>query len=156
MRVSRLPSSGVGMMVPALAQRSGFVVVDATWGTIQPMSVDPGVETIGELELIAHMDAGLPLVDTRSEEHRAQATIPSSLAIPHDEIATRIDELDPGLDTVLFCNGPQCAATPRAVAALLKSGYPPHALRYYRGGIHDWMTLGLPVEGNRRPPAEEL
>lgn len=41
---------------------------------------------------------------------------------------------------------PQCAATPDAVEALLAAGYPCGALAYYRGGLHDWQTLGLPVE----------
>lgn len=50
---------------------------------------------------------------------------------------------------VLFCNGPQCGATPHAIAALLDAGWDPARLRYYRGGIHDWVTLGLPLV----PPA---
>lgn len=50
---------------------------------------------------------------------------------------------------MLFCNGPQCGATPEALRALLEHGYPADRLRYYRGGVHDWMTLGLPVEGSR-------
>jgi hypothetical protein len=32
------------------------------------------------------------------------------------------------------------------IGSLLASGYPPQAILYYRGGIHDWMTLGLPVQ----------
>lgn len=29
--------------------------------------------------------------------------------------------------------------------ALLSAGHPAAALLYYRGGIHDWVTLGLPL-----------
>jgi hypothetical protein len=36
-------------------------------------------------------------------------------------------------------------ATSDAVQQLLDHGYPPKAILYYRGGIHDWVTLGLPV-----------
>ena len=43
----------------------GLVVVDATWGTIQPIAAAPGVETVGELELIEHLHAGRQLIDTR-------------------------------------------------------------------------------------------
>jgi len=57
-----------------------------------------------------------------------------------------IGGLDPDRATVFFCNGPQCAATPDAIRTLLASGYPPETILYYRGGIHDWMTLGLPIE----------
>lgn len=34
---------------------------------------------------------------------------------------------------------------PRAVEALLAAGWDPSRPRYYRGGIHDWATLGLPL-----------
>jgi hypothetical protein len=36
-------------------------------------------------------------------------------------------------------------ATPQAVAALLAAGWEAARLRYYRGGVHDWVTLGLPL-----------
>ena len=32
------------------------------------------------------------------------------------------------------------------VPKLLGAGYPAEAILYYRGGIHDWMTLGYPVK----------
>ena len=49
--------------------------------------------------------------------------------------------------TVVFCNGPQCPATAQAIEALLAAGWPAERLLYYRGGIHDWVTLGLPLAG---------
>ena len=96
------------------------------------------------------------MVDTRHAEQHRQATIPGTHAVPHEEIVARIDELDRDRVTVLFCNGPQYAATPRAVEALLTAGYPPEKLRYYRGGIHDWMTLGLPIEGSQGARAASM
>jgi rhodanese-related sulfurtransferase len=149
MSMRRAPRSGETMMVPEYAAREGCVLVNATWGTIQPLQLAPGVLTVGELEVIEHCEAGLPLVDTRRIEQHEQATIPGAHPIPHQEILQRIDELDRERVTVLFCNGPQCAATPHAVEALLGAGYPAGKLRYYRGGIHDWMTLGLPIAGSR-------
>ena len=61
----------------------------------------------------------------------------------------RISQLDPAQPTIFSCNGPQCAAPPAAIDTLLTSKYPPAAIRYYRGGLHDWISLGLPTE----PPA---
>jgi len=145
-RAARAPER---MMVPKYADEPGYMIVDSTWGQIQPLEVAPGVQTIAELDVIAHLEARLPVVDTRHAEQHEQATIPGARAIPHEEIVTRIDELDREQITVLFCNGPQCKATPDAVQALLEHGYPADRLRYYRGGIHDWMTLGLPIEGTR-------
>ena len=65
--------------------------------------------------------------------------------IPHGEIVERMAELDEANPTVLFCNGPQCTATAQAIEALLAAGWRAERLLYYRGGIHDWVTLGLPL-----------
>jgi len=43
----------------------GLVEVDTTWGTIQPIEVTEGVRTIGEVELIEHLEKGLPVADSR-------------------------------------------------------------------------------------------
>ena len=133
-------------MPKALDDDAGMVLVDATWGTIQPMTLAPGVQTIGELELIEHVRAGRQLIDTRLAEFVAQGTIPGAVATAHTEIEDHLEELDPERPVALFCNGPQCAATPDAVRRLLAAGRPPALILYYRGGMHDWMTLGLPVE----------
>ena len=149
MKIQRRSSTPQPMMVPRLAERDGFVLVDGTWGEIQPLVVARAVRTIGELDVIEHIEAGGPLIDTRHDSFHRQATIPGARGIPHEEILDHIDDLDRSRPTVLFCNGPQCPATPLAVRALLAHGYPADKLHYYRGGIHDWMTLGLPVTGTR-------
>ena len=149
MAFERAAGEAEKMLVPRFAEQPGLVIVDSTWGTIQPLSLDPEIETVAELEVISHLEAGGPLLDTRHEAQHRQATIPGARSIPHEEIVARIGELDAGEATILFCNGPQCKATPQAVGALLGYGYPARSLRYYRGGIHDWMALGLPIEGSR-------
>jgi rhodanese-related sulfurtransferase len=122
----------------------GLFVVDATWGTIQPLRLS-GVETVGELEVIEHLRRGDLVVDTRQPDQAATGTIPGAVAIRHQEIARRLGGPAGHGVVVLYCNGPQCAATPQAIEALLAAGWPPEQLRYYRGGIHDWVTLGLPL-----------
>jgi rhodanese-related sulfurtransferase len=128
---------------------TGLFVVDATWGVIQPLRLALDVETVGELEVIAHIRAGGPLVDCRLPRYLSGGTIPTAINIPHGEIVERCHELDRDAVTVVFCNGPQCPASSGAVNALLQAGWPARALAYYRGGIHDWVTLGLPLT----PPA---
>lgn len=44
---------------------------------------------------------------------------------------------------LLWCNGPWCDQSPRAIRALLDLGYPADKLSYYRGGMQMWQTLGL-------------
>ena len=45
----------------------------------------------------------------------------------------------------LYCNGPWCDQSPRAIQGLLKAGYPAEKLFYYRGGMQNWQLLGLTV-----------
>ena len=144
-RIERVPRRVHARMVPRPLPEPGLYLVDGTWGKLQPLTLAPGVRTVGELELIEHLERGLPLVDSRLAHFHAAATIPGARGIPHTDVLERIGDLDPALPTVFFCNGPQCTATPKAVRALLAAGYPPAAILYYRGGMHDWMTLGLPV-----------
>jgi rhodanese-related sulfurtransferase len=145
--MSRLPRRAEALMVPSpVPNDPGLFLVGATWGTISPFQIAPGVRTVGELEVIEHIAAGLPLVDTRLEHFYRDGTIPSAHNIPHERIEGSIDSLDPSVATIFFCNGPQCAATPAAIRTLLTGGYPAETILYYRGGIHDWMTLGLPVD----------
>lgn len=133
-------------VVPQPVQgQPGLVQVDATWRTIQPMRVAEGVHTVGEIEVIDHLEQGLPLVDGRTRDLHENSTIPDARSIPHPDVTTRIKELDREQPTVFFCNGPQCGQSPLAIRALLDAGYPPGKILYYRGGLHDWMTLGLPV-----------
>ncbi len=145
--IQRLARRDTTCQVPQpVPNRPGILTVDSTWGTISPMELAPGVTTVGELEVIDHIVAGMPLVDTRLEHFYRDGTIPTALNIPHERIAGSIASLDSHLATVFFCNGPQCAATPDAIHILLTNGYPPESILYYRGGMHDWMTLGLPIE----------
>ena len=44
---------------------------------------------------------------------------------------------------LLWCNGPWCGQSPRAIRALISLGYPADKLSYYRGGMKMWQSLGL-------------
>jgi len=43
----------------------------------------------------------------------------------------------------LYCNGPWCDQSPRAIQALIKMGYPADKLKYYRGGMQLWKIFSL-------------
>lgn len=134
------------MRVPRpLDEDPGLLLVDSTWGEIQPLELAPGVGVVGERELVAHIESGGRCLDSRRPDAFAAGTIPTASNLPHDRVAERISELDVRRAAVFFCNGPQCGATPDAVRALLAAGHPPELILYYRGGMHDWLTLGLPM-----------
>ena len=143
----RLPKRDDPQRLPrAVDGEPGLFVVDATWGTIAPMSLHPRLRTVGELEVIEHLRAGGRAVDTRRPEYTEEGTLPGALVVHHEEIVERRDEFDDGDgQVVMFCNGPQCTATPQAVERLIEAGFPPERILYYRGGVHDWVTLGLPL-----------
>jgi len=44
---------------------------------------------------------------------------------------------------LIWCNGPWCGQSPRAIHALITLGYPADKLYYYRGGMQMWQSLGL-------------
>lgn len=46
-------------------------------------------------------------------------------------------------DLVLWCNGPACGQSPRAIRGLRDLGYPGEKIKYYRGGMQMWQLWGL-------------
>jgi len=134
-------------MIPKnVTGESGLVQVDITWGIIQPMQVTKDVLTVGELEVYNHHQKGLPIIDTRKLDTSGSVTISGSRNIPYNELVERVGELDKNHPSIFFCNGPQCPQSPAGIKNLLKNGYPADKILYYRGGMHDWITLGLPLK----------
>jgi rhodanese-related sulfurtransferase len=150
LKLKRAPRRENACMVPRRLN-DGLVQVDSTWGTVQPIQLAPGIRTIGELELIRQLEQDGALIDTRQPHFHRDATIPGARGIAHDQILGHLDQLDPSAPTVFFCNGPQCVATPDAIRTLLEAGYPGEVIVYYRGGMHDWITLGYPTVPMSQP-----
>jgi rhodanese-related sulfurtransferase len=46
-------------------------------------------------------------------------------------------------DLVVFCNGPDCGQSPRAIRGLLAADYPGDKIKYYRGGMRMWEFWGV-------------
>jgi rhodanese-related sulfurtransferase len=141
---------------------------------IQPMNLGTGIETVGELELIDFLkkikdgDKSILVIDSRSVDWVQKGTIPGSINIPWDQLSTSVGGADPmtvkehltnfgaqeleGLwdfsqakTLILFCNGVWCGQSALNIKTLLKYGYPPHKLKWYRGGMQAWETVGLSV-----------
>ena len=124
-------------------------------GTIRPMVPMEGVTPVGELEVInALQSANYIVVDTRTSITQYGGTIPGSISIPFDEITEQLDALGctgsvakwncmEAYNVVLYCNGPNCGQSPRAIAAMVEVGFPSDKIFYYRGGMLAWTSLGL-------------
>jgi rhodanese-related sulfurtransferase len=134
---------------------------------IHPMSAAPGVETIGELELLNYLSkevkngTGL-LIDARLPDFYKAETIPSAINIPFSIIKSDNPHMEKVLEAlgvrkgsdgksdfrsaktlIVFCNGVWCDQSPRAIQGLMTFGYPASKLKYYRDGMQMWRLLGL-------------
>ena len=139
---------------------------------VQPMQLAPGVETIGELELldalkrISRRDDSLLVIDSREEEWLIRSgIIPGAISIPWtrlhaahadtETIAKTIQllfgvarngplwDFENAKTLLLYCNGPWCGQSSSSIRQLLMLGYPAHKLKWYRGGMQSWKSLGL-------------
>jgi len=145
---------------------------------IQPAVAAPGVETVGELEVLGYLkrigdgDRKVMVIDSRTPEWIIRGTIPGSVNIPWNKINVDVQgtfELAAEADTlhdilteqlgvqdvngtldfrnaktlVLFCNGIWCPQSSTNIKTLIKLGYPAYKLKWYRGGMQDWVSLGL-------------
>jgi rhodanese-related sulfurtransferase len=145
---------------------------------IQPALAAPGVETVGELEVLGYLkrigdgDRKVMVIDSRTPDWIIRGTIPGSVNIPwnkinvdlqgtfeaaaeaegvHDILVDQlgVQEVGGHLDfrnaktLVLFCNGIWCPQSSTNIKTLIKLGYPAYKLKWYRGGMQDWVSLGL-------------
>ena len=139
---------------------------------INPIKLAPGVETIGEVEILHYLkkasdgDKSILVIDSRTPDWVKRGTIPGSKNIPWtklnpakgadpisiSEIMTKefgVKEQE-GLwnysdakTLVFFCNGMWCGQSPNNIRNLLKFGYPADKMKWYRGGMQNWENLGL-------------
>ena len=76
----------------------------------------PAVSPAAVGELAKRADAPLVL-DVRSPEEFAAGHVPGAVNIPHDQVATRISELDPGRWVLVYCKSGRRAGIAEGVLA---------------------------------------
>ena len=137
-------------------------------GKIAPIKYSDKVETFGEVEVLdfiekAKEDKTMMLVDSRTENWFFHETIPTAVNVPYiymkqsqypDEFEEYVEMLgvkkvDGKYDfsnaktILMFCNGAWCGQSPESMKALTAIGYPEEKLKWYRGGMQSWLSLGL-------------
>jgi len=141
-----------------------------TWrGKIQPLfpfGTHP-VETVAELEVIeyindiSHGDEQVLIIDARPQSATIiTGMIPTSIRVDNNQLralSSRNQTLTlfgvnsgiTGYDytnakiLVIYCNGFWCGKSPKMIRKLIALGYPPELLKYYRGGMQAWRSVGL-------------
>ena len=137
--------------------------------TIFPMRIHNKIETYAEVEVLAFIEQmqknnDMLLIDCRDEEWYDYRTIPGAINIHylylleadifteeyHDALVTlgikgitKPYDLRNAKTILLFCNGAWCSQSPKMIQALLDLGYPPEKIKWYRGGMDDWLGLSM-------------
>jgi len=130
------------------------------------------LEVLGYLKRLSDGDQKVMVIDSRTKEWTALGTIPGSINIPWDKISVDVsgsfeveaeaetlsdiltDKFSAKLDNgrwdfgnaktlVFFCNGIWCPQSSVNIKTLAKLGYPAYKIKWYRGGIQDWVSVGL-------------
>lgn len=137
-------------------------------GKISPIKYSDKVETFGEIEVLdfiekSKTDKNMLLVDSRTENWFYHETIPTAVNIPYiytkksqypDEFeeymeilgVTKVDgkyNFANAKTVLMFCNGAWCGQSPESMKELIAIGYPEEKLKWYRGGMQSWLSLGL-------------
>lgn len=153
-------------VVLASADMGLLPVGDCLPSCVQPATIG-AVVTVAEPEVLAFLTGDLAsggglVIDPRLPEVHALGALPGAVNLPlptlgHDNpyLGDVLHALGAsggeagGYDfsqakTILIHgNGPWEDEAAMAVRALVELGYPADKLRYYRGGIRDWMLTGL-------------
>jgi rhodanese-related sulfurtransferase len=130
------------------------------------------LEVLDYLKSSAGEDASVLVIDSRTPEWAMRGTIPGSVNIPWNQVGqdsmagmfgdTGESQLDKILTEqfgakkdkkgwnfadaktlVLFCNGIWCGQSASNIETLIGLGYPANKLKWYRGGMQDWVSAGL-------------
>jgi len=139
---------------------------------VQPMQIAPGVETVGELEVLDYLrritlrDDDVLVIDSREAEWlQRSGIIPGAIHLPWNRLHSSHADAEAIADIltlqfgasragplwdfenvktlVFYCNGVWCGQSPTNIRQLLALGYPAHKLKWYRGGMQAWKSLGL-------------
>ena len=95
------------------------------------------MEEMTATELKQRLDNGddIQIIDVREDKEVAIARIPNSKHIPLAQVLNRVDEIDPGRETVVHCK--MGGRSARAIEALQRSGFQGKLINL-KGGIIGW------------------
>ena len=104
----------------------------------------PNVREISQQELLSSPPTGALILDVRTVAEFDSGHIPNAVNIPHDELASRLAELDSKMDrpVVVYCRSGRRAGV--AASILLEGGYTD--ILHLEGDMTAWDANGLPPE----------
>ncbi len=95
------------------------------------------MQEITPTELKARLDAGedIQLIDVREQKEYDHCNIPGAKLIPLGQVIQRMDEIDPGRETVVHCK--MGGRSAQAIFGLMQAGFTGN-LTNLKGGIIGW------------------
>jgi phage shock protein E len=99
------------------------------------------------LEMQAHKDSSLLLLDVRTPEEFAAGHVPGAVNIPYDQVASRLNEIPKSDEVVLYCHSGRRAGL--AMETLAANGYT--KLAHLSGDMQGWQSAGRRVETAAAP-----
>lgn len=124
----------------------------------QPMRAADGVQTLGAVEVLDFLQTKVAagtglLLDVRLPEAFSDGHLPGSVNVPGVTLRAENPSL-PAIvsalgarDLVIYGAGPGSADAAGGVQGLLRAGVRAEQLRYFRGGMQEWLQFGLTVSG---------
>ncbi len=133
------------------------------------------LEVLDYLKRASHGDNSVVVVDSRTPEWIQRGTIPGSINVPWNKIdldstgtfavvseskmftdilsrqfGVRIAkdgkrDFRNAKTLVMYCNGSWCPQSANNIKTLIKLGYPAYKLKWYRGGMQAWVSVGLTI-----------
>ncbi len=145
------------------------VTIVSAVGKVSPMKIAEGIETYGELEVLQFLkqmqsSKNMLFIDSRTSNWYKYQTIPGAINIPYtyftkpDKFSSQFSNslklmgitkqkndynFKDAKTILLFCNGPWYGQSPVMIKKLLKLGYPTSKIKWYRGGMHSWLSLNF-------------
>jgi rhodanese-related sulfurtransferase len=101
---------------------------------------------------------GAPVIDTRVAAEYAEAHIKGAISVPYKEKSAKDANFDAAQDSfdlaklpadknapvVFYCNAGECWKSYKASVLAIKAGH--KKVNWFRGGIPEWKSKGLPTE----------
>lgn len=102
------------------------------------------VKSLSQEEFLSNPPAGALILDVRTQGEFSSGHIPGAVNIPHDELASRLSELESESDRplVVYCRSGKRAGL--ASSVLLEAGYT--NVLHLEGDMNAWQANGRPTE----------
>jgi rhodanese-related sulfurtransferase len=117
-----------------------------------------GVTVVGADQVKKLLDSGVPVIDTRVANEYAEKTIKGAKSVPYKEKSSKAVDFDAAQDSfdlgklpadkkspvVFFCNAGECWKSYKASVVASKAGW--SSVHWFRGGMPEWTSKGLPTQ----------